>query len=72
MVWVGAVSSVPAHRSKVPGSMDQWWVVGLQKPRSLVLRAMVTVRVSLGLRLTRTKPLSSRTGREALPARWWV
>ena len=49
MVWVVAVSSVPAQRSKVPGSMDQWWVAGLQKPRSLVLRVKVDGAGFVGL-----------------------
>ena len=45
---------------------------GSRSPSSLVSRVRETVCFSPGLRVTRRKALSSRTGRDALPERWCV
>ena len=69
--WSLAVESSPTQTSKCSGSTTHCFVRRAPELQFVFGRA-VNWRVCLapGLSATRLKPLSWRTGREALPARW--
>jgi hypothetical protein len=69
LVCKDAVESPPTHTSNSSDSSTQALASGLQKLSSSLPTVKRTVFFSPGARRVRWKPLSSRTGREALPAR---
>jgi hypothetical protein len=62
-----AVESPPTQTSKVDGSVTQSRTAAFQYRRSAGPTGNETVRDSPAARVTRWNPLSSRTGRDAVP-----
>src|SRR5579859_863005 len=65
-----AVESPPTHTSKVEHSVTQSRTAPFQYRRSFGPIGNWRMRDSRAARVTRRKPLSSRTGRDAEPRRW--